>query len=235
MNDILNDKIRWRRKFKDFPEDIFDLEIALHPNDSGRIIINYPGADGDIDGYNKKYETLANHIQNTGLAAVARSGNPYIPIHGWTVNLRELIAYSIDNSKKICGSTKPEIWLMGFSAGAGAIGTIAWEYPEITKILLCAPAKAVGEEELFKNLEMFTGEAYIVVGDKNEVIPSEDGQRIHDALLNSKHRELIVIPNCDHQFQGEENGRILSQVPFYAFGSEKNEDFPNPKSGIKLY
>ena len=234
-SNISHDNIKWRKKYKDFTEYEYNLPIKIHSNDSGHIIINYPGAEGDIDGYNRKYETLANHIQDSGLAAVVRSGNPFVPVHGWTHNLRELIHYSLENSKKICSSNKPELWLMGFSAGAGAIAMTAWEYPEISKILIIAPAKGVGEQKLLEGLNRYSGEAYILVGDNDEVVSIDDCKQMYEALDHAKHREFIVIPNCDHQFRGEENGHILSQAPFYAFGDEKIADFPNPKAGIKLY
>lgn len=232
---IIHETLKFKKKYKDFNDYEHSLPIKIHSNNSGHIIINYPGAEGDIDGYNRKYETLAIHIQYTGLAAIVRSGNPFVPIHGWTMNLRELINYCLENPKKICGADKPEMWLMGFSAGAGAIGLIAWEYPEITKILLAAPANGVGEEKLLAGLNKFAGEAYIIVGDHDEVVSIDDCQQMFDALSNAKHREFIVIPNCDHQFRGEENGRILSQAPFYAFDTGKKPNFPDPKAGIKLY
>ena len=234
-NNISHKTLKFKKKYKDFTEYEHNLPIKIHSNDSGKIIINYPGAEGDIDGYNRKYETLANHIQDSGLAAVVRSGNPFVPVHGWTHNLREMIHYSLENSKKICGLDKPELWLMGFSAGAGAIAMIAWEFPEISKILIIAPAKGVGEQKLLEGLNRYSGEAYILVGDSDEVVSIDDCKQMYEALDHAKHRELIVIPNCDHQFRGEENGHILSQAPFYAFGDEKISDFPNPKAGIKLY
>ena len=44
-----------------------------------------------------------------------------------------------------------------------------------------------------------------------------------------------MIPNCDHQFKGEVNGRIMSQAPFYAFATGDKPAFPDPNGGIKLY
>jgi hypothetical protein len=32
----------------------YDQELAIHPLNNGKIIINYPGAEGDIDGYKRK-------------------------------------------------------------------------------------------------------------------------------------------------------------------------------------
>ncbi|HXK52549.1 hypothetical protein H6802_00275 [Candidatus Nomurabacteria bacterium] len=51
--------------------------------------------------------------------------------------LRNMLNYAIVHSKEICGYDKPEIYLMGLSAGAGAISKLAswysvdWRYQPI--------------------------------------------------------------------------------------------------------
>ena len=40
------------------------LDLAIHPNLSRRVIINMPGANGDIDGYEEKYKVLAHYMQS---------------------------------------------------------------------------------------------------------------------------------------------------------------------------
>ncbi len=211
----------------------YSLDIAIHPYNNGKILINYPGAGGDIDGYNEKYIKLSNYIVEKGLAAVVRSGNQYA--FGWDMNLRHVLAYCLSHSKEICGTNNPEIFLMGFSAGAGAIGMIAWEYPEVTKILLMAPAIGVGEDEVKQCLSKFKGQVYIVIGDKDEVVGPDAGKLFLDLSSSASYRELFIIPNCDHQFKGETNGRIMSEAPFYAFSQESKPLFPDPSGGIVLY
>src|SRR3989344_9678979 len=56
------------------PELEIEIEVAVHKLISGKIIINYPGAGGHIDGYNNKYLTLADCMQNS-IGAVVRMGN----------------------------------------------------------------------------------------------------------------------------------------------------------------
>src|SRR3990167_2089259 len=81
---------------------VFPVYLAIHPNQSRRIIINAPGVLGDIDGYSEKYKKLATHIQSEGLGAVVRTGgwnymeepSPDVPIraalqytrgHAWEI------------------------------------------------------------------------------------------------------------------------------------------------------
>jgi hypothetical protein len=210
----------------------YDQELAIHPLNNGKIIINYPGAEGDIDGYNRKYETLANFIVESRLGAVVRSGNPFVG--PWDRSLREMLTYTLRHSKEICGSKIPEIYLMGFSAGAGAICILAWEYPEVRKILLTAPSIRVGEGAVAKGLRLYTGEVYIVIGDSDEIVKPEAGEVFLNLCETASRKELFVINDCDHQFRNEKNGRIMSQAPLYAFSDEKPV-FPDDTLGIVLY
>lgn len=226
--------LSWRQTLNNHTEK-FELELSVHPLDNGKIIVNYPGAEGSIDGYNEKYKTLAEHIVANGLASVVRIPNPYTFGFGWDMCLRKALDYVLKHSNEICGTTKPEIYLMGFSAGAGAIAMIAWEYPEVKKILLLEPAPKVNEQGVQEGIGLFKGEVYVVVGGGDEALGEKVGNRVIEAAINASRKEIFVIPNCDHQFKGEINGRIMSQAPLYAFKDKDKPQFPNPKGGIKLY
>lgn len=41
----------------------FYPDLAIHPNRSGRIVVNYPGYRGVIDGYEGKHKKLAQFMQ----------------------------------------------------------------------------------------------------------------------------------------------------------------------------
>lgn len=45
--------------------------------------------------------------------------------------------------------------------------------------------------------------------------------------------ELHRIPDCDHQFRGRRNGRIMSQAPLRAFAGLT--PFPHDSAGLDLY
>lgn len=36
-----------------------EVQLAIHPNKSGRIMINVPGIGGTIDGFSEKYKKIA--------------------------------------------------------------------------------------------------------------------------------------------------------------------------------
>lgn len=211
-----------------------DLEIAVHPSSSGTIIVNFPGANGDIDGYNDKYKTLAYYMQAEGLGAVVRLSNK--PPMGESVEeaLKKTIEYSLEHSQEISGSKDPNLYVIGTSAGAGAAALIAHEYG-VRKLLLMAPAADPGARQVQEGLSRFRGEVYIVIGENDEIVGVASGRWFHAMSTSAIRRELFVIPNCDHQFRGEVNGRVMSQAPFYAFAVGEKPKFPVSGRGIKLY
>lgn len=212
------------------------LDIAVHPNMSRKIIFNVPGAGGNIDGYAEKYKKLCQHIQKNGLGAVVRTGNHIYAGFLPDVVLRGMLEYSKSRAWEICGEPDPEIMMMGFSAGASAVAAVAHEYPKTSKILLYAPSGDMPEKLVRTGLAKFNGEVYIVIGKEDDVVGVGAGKLFYDMATGASHRELHVIPNCDHQFRGEKNGRIMSEAPFYAFREKsKKPQFPDPKGGIKLY
>jgi predicted esterase len=195
----------------------FELEVAVHPSDLGRIVGIYPGAGGNIDGHKGKYAKLAEHIRTNGIGAVVRCGNPIPEDHGLDVNLRAMLDYCMANAREICGREEPEIYLMGFSAGAGACAAVARDYPQISRMLLLAPAEDVGREAIDNGLGSFGGWVYIFIGSHDEVVGSVSGRRFYDRAVSASHRELYEIPGCDHQFSSRANGIFLSKIPIYAF------------------
>lgn len=217
---------------------LLELDLAIHPNTSGRIIINYPGLRGAREGYMDKYRKLAQYMQGEGLGAVVRGKGPGFPdFNGFTVDtqLRKMIDYSLENSQILCGAQKPEVLLIGTSAGGSAVAAIAYEYETVARILLMAPSFNMGEEAITEGLKRFAGEVFIVIGQEDHVVGVKSGQIFHDLATSASKRKLFIIPDCDHQFRGTTNGKIMNQAPFYAFAKDKRPNFPDPQLGIFLY
>lgn len=215
-------------------ERAFPVKLAIHPNLSRRIIVNVPGTRGEIDGYAEKYKILAHHMQSQGLGAVVRTGNDFTGFRA-DVNLNAALEYAKEHAVEICGEPEPEILLMGFSAGASAIAARAHYHSQVSKILLGAPATSMDNISVRDGIAKFNGEVYIIIGDSDDNVGTQSGQIIFDWATSASHKELLVLPNCDHQFRGEGNGRIISEAPFYAFAKGEKPLFPDPKGGIKLY
>lgn len=213
-----------------------EVMLAIHPNNSKKIIINVPGFNGDIDGYENKYKILAGHMQSDNLGAVIRTDNRILPGYLVDAKLRIALNYARENSFAISGDSNPEIMLMGFSAGASAIAAVAYEYPEVTKILLFAPSGNMPFPLIKNGLNSFKGGVYIVQGEQDEVVGPRAGKLFYDLATGASCKEIFMISDCDHRFTGEVNGRIVSEAPYYAFSSSAEKiNFPDPRGGFKLY
>lgn len=216
-------------------------DVIIHSLNCNSIIINLPGYGGSIDGYDKKYEKLANYIVDEKLSSVIRMENSALPksVYGILLvkTVESVIEYALQHSEDICGTTNPDIYLIGTSAGGGAIALIAHKYPQIKKLLFVCPATGnvadVGNAA--KSIKLFTGEIYIVTGESDEVINPKYVKEFATSALNgdATNVNFITIPDCDHHFTGETNGRILSRTPFWAFGTDII--FPHIKKSCKLY
>lgn len=212
--------------------------IAIHPNRSGRIIINYPGYRGDIDGFEGKHRKLAQYMQGENLGAVVRGKGPGHPdLAGFTIDLplRSMIDFSLENASRIAGTRNPELLLIGTSAGAGAVASVAHEYESVSRMLLMAPGDNMGGEAIRKGLQRFAGEVFIVIGQNDESVGVEAGRTFLRLATGARKKELFEIPNCNHKFRGEQNGRYMSQAPFYAFARDERPKFPDPEGGMVLY
>lgn len=216
-------------------------QVLVHSNDSGIIIINYPGFNGDINGYNNKYQKIADMLCERGIGAVARTSNLQVSGVDYSESvkdaLRSTIEYALQNRIAICGSDAPTIYLMGISAGASAVAAVAHEYVHldwgVEKILLIAPSGDAGLDSIKTGLINYTREVYITVGANDEVVGVSTPGRFSRLAISASVNRFVIVPNCDHQFRGEVNGRILSKAPLWAFAGD--ETFPSPEGGIKLY
>lgn len=93
------------------------------------------------------------------------------------------------------------------------------------------------EKMLKDGLTKYRGEVVIVQGENDRMVGRDAGSKYLQFLTNVSSSEIFMIPDCNHQFMGEKNGRIMSAAPFYVFARNRFERpaFPDPAGGIKLY
>jgi dienelactone hydrolase len=211
--------------------------VKIHPHlGANAVVINYPGYNGNIDGYAQKYEKLACRIVEKDVAAVVRMGNEdrlgFLYEESLIGDLRVTIEYVIGNAAKMCATSTPDIYLMGFSAGAGAVAAVAAEYPAVKKILLIAPAGDAGNRNI-ANLAHFQGEVYVTVGAWDEVVGMHAGEYFMELAKAATKKNLVIVPRCDHQFRGKKNGMVLSKAPLWAFCGDTT--YPSSDGGVALY
>jgi dienelactone hydrolase len=215
-----------------------EVDLRVYPSSNGVIVINYPGAGDDIDGhmgryqgegYSHQFAVLGENLQRKVGAVLMTDNNlryagfsqeEYLKAH-----LRAVIGYALEHSEEIAGQPQDttSLYLMGHSAGAGTIAAVAHESPQVRKILLLAPARNVGSEAIVQGLGSYTGECYTVVGENDEML---DTVRELAALATSASvSRTLVVPDCNHYFEGERNSRIIDEAPLWAFGAPVHDSF----------
>lgn len=209
------------------------FNIAMHPNASHKIMHLLPGMDGDINGFNDKYLKIACLVQNSKIAAVVRSRNTWHPGFSFEHDFRFAIEHASSNSYAICGEVNPDMYLMGYAAGAGIMGALAHEYPNVKKILLINPTGEMGERIIETGLSKFSGEIMLAIGE-NDLDSLKFGRNLFENHTNeAKTRKLLIIPKGDHQLRGRDTGIFLSKLPFIAF--DNNSEYTKKFKGIELY
>ncbi|MFC1768836.1 hypothetical protein ACFLZX_03660 [Nanoarchaeota archaeon] len=211
------------------------IDLVIHPKQNGILVINYPGIRATVDGHSGKYRRIG-EILHDKVGAVVRSSNHKIEDADQKQylkdNLRRIIEHSLLNADHIAGKSDPDVYLMGVSGGAGAIGAVAYECPLVKKVLMIAPAESAGREDILRGLEQFTGELYITAGENDELVKKAP-EVFHEAAKNAKVRKIVRVPFGDHRFSGRNGGKIFSKAPLWAFLGE--ESYPDPEGGIELY
>lgn len=186
--------LTWGEQKNEFKIDC-NLDIFVSPAKNRTIFVTIPGVDGSIDGYKDKYKRITENMQNKNGFAVARMANPFISSLHWDSNIREMLEYLLSNKKEITGSDDIEIHIMSHSAGAAVIAQIAWEYPEITKLLLVNTAFGLKPEKILKGIESFSGQINFVFGSKDPSVGWTEN-------LQEKYN-VRVIDGADHNFSDE--------------------------------
>lgn len=194
------DQIDWVEEMNGVKVDC-SLDIAIHSADSNIILLTIPGVDGSVDGYKNKYISIAEGVQAERDVAVVRMANPFISSFHWESNIRRAMEYIRLNMPAISASNDAEIRVMAHSAGAAIIAQIAWEFPEIKRLLLVNPAANLGVEKIQQGLAKFNGD-YITVlyGSLDSNIDSAS------AITETKTNvpvHTFVLDGIDHHISGD--------------------------------
>lgn len=191
------------------------LDIAIHPADSKVVLLTVPGVDGSVDGFEDKYIKIAESIQEKYGAAIVRIANPFITSYHWEYNIRQALNYILENAEEITDHKDTEIRIMAHSAGAAIVAQIAWEYPEITQILLVNPATKLDIEKIKYGLSEIGGSKITVlfgsedpsVGDVDEIAKLSEAKNVHTHILEG----------VDHNFSGESLEAFITAPSLYLF------------------
>lgn len=206
-------KLEWQESMNDVTIDC-SLDIAIHPANSKIVLLTVPGVDGSVDGYENKYNQIAETIQKKHGVAVVRIANPFITSFHWESNIRRALEYIETHMLEITGHKDIEIRIMAHSAGAAIVAQIAWEYPQITRILLINPATKLGIEKMKYGLAEFGGNKITVLfGSRDPSVA--DAKELSQS--NESARRIIVLDGVNHHFSGDALASFIQAPHSYLF------------------
>jgi alpha/beta superfamily hydrolase len=206
----------------DFPAVVERRELALrvHPDadpdelsflirvrpclQATAVVLNYPGFQGSFDGGHGRYARMAEELQARGVAVVRLENKPTLAFdynQQLTADLRSAVAWVREHSSEICFAPDPDLYLIGTSLGGTACAAVASEL-SVRKLLLFAPAERL-EEEVAASLASFSGELYVVVGERDAVTGVETVDWLRRLAPRARFHSCL-LPDCDHDFSGQE-------------------------------
>lgn len=204
-------ELKWQETMNDVTIDC-TLDVAVHSADSNIILLTVPGVDGSVDGYKDKYIKIADSVQNQHKVAVVRIANPFITSFHWESNIRRALEYINESAVDITGHKDVEIRIMAHSAGAAIVAQLAWEYPNITRILLINPAMKLGVDKIESGLSQFTGTSTILVGSRDPSLGA-----VMSLDKDTTKAKIIEIEGADHNFSGPHLQTFLLAADKYLF------------------
>lgn len=190
------------------------LEIAVHPRLSKVVLLTVPGVDGSVDGYEEKYMRIAEAVGAEHGVAVVRIANPFITSFHWESNVRRALEYIELNTKAITGEDQVEVRIMAHSAGAAVVAGLAWEYPQISRLLLINPATKLWSEKTISNLSEFKNGSVVIVSGE-----LDDSKAL--SLPGHPNLKRVIVNNADHNFSGESFNHFLSLPINYLFNENR--------------
>lgn len=226
----------------------YRIPVTAYPSDSGVLLVNSPGSGELKDGREGRWRKLARHLQALGLCSMVTYNVPRPDFQvqlewepysyrgaSWNRILIESAGHAVDwawrNAEKLGGRAAPEMYLAGFSSGASAVGAVAWQYPQVRRLLLLSAYDSVGEP-FYEGLSQFAGDIYMGYG-ADDPPAGLLAYVLSLGPLAANSFQARQVPGCDHRFSGGANSRALVKAFYWML--QYDETFPNPENAPQLY
>src|SRR5262249_15384275 len=209
------------------------VELAAHPATCARLVIISPGLNATRDGESRhftqahpfRYRHLAERLRSEGVAAVLRIANPPCGYYGdgqvAVDRLARVLDYALAHAQALCGQRCPELCLLGFSAGAGAVAALAGDYPP-QPLLLIAPSGDVGPRRIIAGLKEYAGQLVLLVGEQDEVVGRDAACLFDEISPAARPKQVLFVPDCDHFFTRPDHDQLLEETSLRVFAGSNN-------------
>lgn len=225
----------------------YEVPVSAYLTDSHVIVVNSPGSGELKDGRNDRWLKLAGHFQEKQLASVVTynaprpDGQVQLPWEPYSYkgaswngllldSLAHVVDFSLERAQEICGTASPTLHLSGFSSGASAVGAVAFQYPQVERILLLSAYDSVGDV-FYDGITQFPGEIYLAYG-AEDPIAGFLAYVLAVGPLAASSFKVKQVPDCDHRFSGETNTKLVTKAFFWAFCGD--DSFPDPAGAPAL-
>ena len=226
----------------------YQIPVSAYPTSSGKLLVNSPGSGELKDGRHYRWDGMARHLQELGIATMVTYNAPrpdfkvqleWEPYSyegaSWNRLLVEslchVVDWSLEHAPELCGDESPDVYLAGFSSGGSAVGAVAFNYSEVKRILLLSAYDSVGDW-FYEGISRFTGDIYMAFGSQDPMAGFLC-QIVGMGQLMASSFEARQVPNCDHRFSGAVNSQALVKAFYWAFNGD--DSFPDPTGAPLLY
>lgn len=178
-------------------------------------VVILTGLNGNENGFNDKYVKMAKILQEKHDANIFIFSTPS-GVYENGKNFLERCISKVDEVMVENEKEDYEIYCMGSSAGAWALGVYAFEFLKIKKVLMINPVLSLNYNKLLNGLKKLEAETDLIIGDN-------DPSRPFLFIAKSAERENLrveVLPNVDHVFSGDENFQLFLNLPDKYFYKE---------------
>jgi len=200
---ITKHKLDWQSTLNDVTIDI-SMDVRVHGLQTKKVVLILPGVDGSVDGYENKYVQMADKIVKEQHKGVVRVSNHFITSFHWEDNLRQALGFIDENSKEIFGHEEVDIEIIAHSAGASVAAWLAWEYPNIKKLVLINTAAGLKPDRIIKGINQYSNRVIFIYG-------SEDPSVGFSRNLPGN-TEVQIIEGADHYFSDEHLEKFIGVV-----------------------
>lgn len=191
------------------------VELAIHPSASDKLLIILGAKDTPIDGWKKRYATLAGKLARSHEAAVIR----VLHADDGEAALRQAVAYARHHMKEITGNASSALTLMGHGGGANVAAALA-EESRAANLLLISPTKEI-------DASGFTGRILTVAGEKD--LPAvRHASVIRDKAVKASATFGTIVKGADRAFHDTAGNDIFLRSFRWALGLE-----PPPAALVK--
>ena len=201
------------------------VSATIFPKTSPVIVVNIPGYNSDMYGYDSLYLNMSHILLKRQNASVILADNKHLRGYDNQKILlekgRAILDYVIDHAEEISGSPNPSIYLIGTSAGGSCAAALAWEYPLVRRILLINPSGDIPESTMRNSLSRFSGRVIIANGRCDFYIGPQSGYYLGAMASNAQSIRYLSLPDTEHSFRNAYSRRLVSVLPNLLFANKK--------------